>query len=260
MEQITEDMLLEAQGALDNIMAPTGGLPQWAIDEYMANSVHTFIASVTGGMIGSIYFEDGRLRTTHGSGPVEEKEERNISTVRCNIHLRTAFVAYQQDKPREVERGNVFTFAKWLDKLLKNTPIGQLPGWVERVDSPADAKDFNMATGQVLNQDGTDGSDQVLFEIFKKHKRYLGFIHVEKLHSIHPSRGTAAKIKLNDQMVSALKKSLQNAEEAGRQLMADDNLPEDDPNVIHTKNQTFYDSVAKLLPSFVQYIRHPNQI
>ena len=69
----------------------SGDVPQWAKDQYIAESPTTLTVSMTRDKkIGSIYFKDeGRIRTTHTHGPKETQIGKGTTVLQFNINQKT---------------------------------------------------------------------------------------------------------------------------------------------------------------------------
>ncbi|MCV3273728.1 hypothetical protein [Roseobacter sinensis] len=225
------------------------GVPDWAKQEYKTQSKVKLIASVKDGLIGSIYFLDGRIRTTHGDGPTLELDNPRERTSRFNLDRGKAFDLFwktnrgiyeffyaQTDNsltPQQREEQAAILvgkqFDQWLAVYLNLTPVDQLPDWVTPVTRADEAFDTDAA----------DPSDDItLFEVFTK-------VSNGKVQSWHPSRGIAAKFETNKQVVSVLKAALRHI---------------DGVTDVNQRNTLFYDFIKSRLPVFANQIRRPDQI
>ncbi|ABG31072.1 hypothetical protein [Roseobacter denitrificans] len=242
---------------------PTG-VPKWAKDEYKEEAPRTLIASVADGKIGSIYFPDGRIRTTHGKGPTKSKHGQ---TLQYNIDFDAAAAEFAKKNPKlyrrflneglalaekdpsitrkEVERAASKAYfheeAKYIAKRL-NVPNPskmpafvrlvtrgrKLPSWAgEAIKSPDDAPGMDVAT------------DGKLFEVFRKiNGRVEGW---------HPSRGAAKKWETNKQVVSVLEAAIKH-------------LKDQKIKGAKKRNAAFYDFILHRIPSFAAQIRKPDEV
>ena len=226
MEEMTEEALREAYAALNHIEPPETGIPAWAADEYRADSARVLVASVTGGKIGSIYFDTGRIRTTHGAGPAREDHSTDTIT-QFNVDENQAVRVFQRTQPKLWKKYQWGAFDEWLAKALNKTPVKSLPAWIRKIDGPGDA--------DVL--DPTRDSGLKLFEIFTRMGRVVGW---------HPSRGAAVRFETHKQAVSVLNAAIDKADAAGGDARA--------------RNEVFYSFVQSRLPEFVAYLRRPDEV
>ncbi|MBL8346092.1 MAG: hypothetical protein JNN03_11670 [Rubrivivax sp.] len=227
-------------------------VPQWAREEYVAEAALTLIASVSEGKIGSVYFPEGRIRTTHRGGPLESSH-KGSSTLQFNVDNTAATQEFEAQNPgiwHEVEEEVAMrwgaippkefksrcsqTYARrrnrWLADRLAAATMKSLPSWAVAVTSPATAVDLASETPR-------EGA--ALFEIF---------VSVSgQVEGWHPSRGVAARFATDKQVVSVLKAAL-------AQLEVDKIT---DPA---ERNVAFYNFIKSRLPVFVSNIRAPEQI
>ena len=161
------------------------GVPDWAKKEYVDNAGRTVTASMTpDGKIGSIYFEgDGRIRTTHRSGPTRS-EHGDKKTLQFNIDRKLARAQFDKENPSSTDPKD---YPRWLSKLLVNSKVDNLPGWAKLVDSPKTAHDLTKAPVS---------EDAQLFEIFTSISG--------EVEGWHPSRGAAVKYETDKQTISVL--------------------------------------------------------
>ncbi len=209
-----------------------GGVPEWAKEEYRQESKRTVICSMTPDRkIGSVYFGgEGRIRTTHGSGP-ERKKHENLTTIQFNINESLAIPEFKKAYPKLIKSKRFWKyFRQWLVQTLENVTLDNAPAWATLVDSPDTAYDLET---------GSPPKDLKLFEIFKN-------INGE-VESWHPSRGTAAKFDTDKQTISVLHAAIKHIDGMG--LV--------DPK---RRNTEFYEFVKSRLPKFVDYMRHPDEV
>ncbi|WP_318166586.1 hypothetical protein [Roseobacter sp.] len=228
----------------------SSSVPEWAEEEYKEESKVKLIASVKDGLIGSIYFANGRIRTTHGHGPELSKHDpKKTTTHQFNIDIKVAYKLFSDrnrglfkllydatdpkkgDEERRTEASDQYrrTRKLWLSNYLINTPVDKLPDWVTPVPSHESAFDTEAA----------DPPDNLtLFEVFKR-------VSNGKVQGWHPSRGIAAKFETNKQVVSVLKAAILHIHGVT------------DTNERNTK---FYDFIKKRLPDFAKQIRRPDQV
>ncbi|WP_299680430.1 hypothetical protein [uncultured Roseobacter sp.] len=225
------------------------GVPEWAREEYKAQSKITLMASVKDGKIGSIYFRNGRIRTTHSDGPALERDNPNERTQRFNLDYDKALslffkvnrgidkLFYAQTDPslpddqRQQQSAEWLfdQFNQWLGVYLAKAPVNQLPNWITPVTRADEAFDTEAA----------DPPDNItLFEVFTN-------VSNGKVQSWHPSRGIAAKFETNKQVVSVLKEALRRI---------------DGETDVNRRNTLFYNFVKSRLPVFANHIRKPDQV
>ncbi len=225
------------------------GVPKWAQQEYKAQSKVTLMASVKDGKIGSIYFQDGRIRTTHAGGPTMSLHKTGEHNTKFNLDYDKAFdlflkknrgifgVFYAQtdttltkeERERVAARLLYQQCNQWLAVFINLTPVDRLPDWITPVNNANEAFDTDAA----------DPPDNItLFEVFTK-------VSNGKVQSWHPSRGIAAKFETNKQVVTVLKAALRNIEGV---------------TDINERNRLFYDFIKSRLPVFANQIRRPDQI
>jgi hypothetical protein len=203
------------------------GVPDWAKQEYRRDAKRTLMASMTtDGKIGSVYFSDGRIRTTHGAGP-EKEGHSGHTTVQFNINEKAALEAFKKDKPKLYASEDMWShFDEWLADKLENVNVKSAPSWAKVIVIPEKAK--------------SKPSDNIkLFEIFKDING--------KVEGWHPSRGTAVKFATDKQTVSVLEAAIKHINQQGLK----------DPG---ERNVAFYAFVKSRLPSFVQYMREPKDV
>lgn len=248
---LTHNGTYDADGNLEH--DESVGVPDWAQKEYNTASKVELIASVKDGKIGSIYFLDGRIRTTHGSGPELDINKLGSGSERYNLDMGVArrifdgankslykklFKAISKDKKtkklpkqtreqlaaKEYDR----SFKRWLSKQLVDTPNDKLPMWIVPVTRPDEAYDLSVPPPDNLS----------LFEVFKhvSNGRVLGW---------HPSRGIASKFETNKQVVSVLKAAIAHI---------------DGVTDINQRNTLFYNFIANRLPDFAAQIRRPDEV
>lgn len=244
--RITENDAYDDRGDLD--VDRSVGVPHWAKQDYEATSKTELIASIKDGKIGSVYFLDGRIRTTHGHGPELDIDDPRQTSVRYNLDMNVArrifananpglFTRLKKTTPwrlkkrvREERAYKLYdkAFKRWLSRALLNTPNDALPMWVVPVTRPDEAFDLT----------GAPPANLTLFEVFKKvsNGRVMGW---------HPSRGIAAKFETNKQVVSVLKAALAHIEGV-------DN--------VNQRNARFYDFILHRIPDLAAKIRRPDEI
>lgn len=228
------------------------GVPNWAKQEYKDESKVKLIASIKDGLIGSIYFANGRIRTTHSHGPkVSKHDPAKVSTSQYNIDRSAAWqlfhaknnvnlifrLLYSQtdqsdtadDRREEAEHLLDKTYKRWLSDYLVNTPVDRLPNWVTPVPGHDDAFDTDAADPP---------NNITLFEVFTK-------VSNGKVQKWHPSRGIAAKFETNKQVVSVLKAAIRHI---------------DGVTDLNERNTKFYDFIKERLPVFANQIRKPDQV
>jgi hypothetical protein len=209
-----------------------GGVAEWAKEEYKRESKRTVICSMTEDRkIGSVYFgEEGRIRTTHGAGPEKEKHEGK-TTVQFNIDESKAIPAFETANPKLVGSKKYWSyFDQWLAQTLQNVTVDNAPAWATLVESPETAYDL---------QKGSPPENLKLFEIFKNING--------QVESWHPSRGTATKFDTDKQTISVLNAAINHINTKGLT----------DPGA---RNTAFYEFVESRLPSFVGYMRRPEEV
>ncbi len=203
-------------------------LPEWAKEEYKRESKRTVIASMTSdGKIGSVYFDTGRIRTTHSHGP--EKEIHGDETVlQFNVDEGLAIPDFERTFAGD-DADYWDSFDVWLKDRLKNSTVDHLPPWAKSISNPEAAYDIS----------GSNPPENVkLFEIFKKING--------NVEGWHPSRGTAVKYETNKQVISVLNAAIKHI----------NSKKSVDPK---ERNRQFYEFVKNRLPGseIVKSIRDP---
>lgn len=215
---------------------PADGPRLWAVQDYLIGmqEIVPVMVSMVGGKIGSIYFEGGRVRTTHGHGPTTSTHNKD-RLFQYNIDRDAALQEYIGDGARDrYERDNPdfhpsTLFNHWIARRLKGVNVTDVPTWAFPIESLDDALPEN---------DQVDDAGLKLFEVMVREDGRLGK---------HPSRGVGVKSNLR-----MTKADLFKLKQAGA-MFAD----EDNPRMA---NQFFYNYVAKSLPQLLPYIRHPSEI
>ncbi|MCC7361823.1 MAG: hypothetical protein IT317_20235 [Anaerolineales bacterium] len=203
------------------------GVPEWAKQEYRRDAKRILMASMTtDGKIGSVYFSDGRIRTTHGAGP-EKEGHGGQTTVQFNVDEKAALAVFKKEYPKLYASDDMWDhFDQWLVKKLKNVNVKSAPSWAKVIVTPEKAQ-------------SKPSDDVKLFEIFKNING--------KVESWHPSRGTAVKFVTDKQTVAVLEAAIKHI---NQQKLTDPNA----------RNVAFYAFVKSRLPSFVQYMREPKDV
>lgn len=194
----------------------------------------TLICSMVDGKIGSIYYEGGRVRTTHTAGPTKSEHDKT-RLFQFNIDRAAAHDFYEQSGDRkrwerayrDAHPSSVFNH--WLAHALKGRTVTRTPPWATPIHSPDD----------VLPDDGNqDNAGLKLFEVMVRTDGTLGK---------HPSRGAAVKMemKLTRGDLAMLKK-------LGKAIA--------DPDNPQLGNLLFYNYVKTSLPHLLPYIRTPDEI
>jgi hypothetical protein len=211
------------------------GVDEGVKEEYRREAKQTLIASMTSdGKIGSVYFKDGRIRTTHGAGPEKEGHDGE-RTVQFNIDDRMAQRYYLNQGKQLKTQKDWDAFDQWLALALNNTPINNLPDWVKLIKGPEDAHDLGTGAPGKLT----------LFEIFKD-------INGD-VEGWHPSRGTATKFETDKQTIAVLQAAIKYIDGQGTPKI--DKVT--DPG---ERNVKFYEFVSKRLPKFVPFMRKPTEV
>ncbi|WP_187431564.1 hypothetical protein ROLI_034070 [Roseobacter fucihabitans] len=202
--------------------------------EAYLNEPMTLMCSMVDGKIGSIYFEGGRVRTTHTGGPTKSEHNKN-RLFQFNIDRNAAHDHYTRtgDKKRWEKHFRdahpTSIFNEWLAQALKGEGVTATPAWATPVLSADDA----------LPDDGNqDAAGLKLFEVMVKRNGRLGK---------HPSRGALVKMTatLTRAELTMLKK-------VGETISDRDNP--------HIGNVMFYNFVKTSLPQLLPYIRTPEEI
>jgi hypothetical protein len=205
------------------------GVPDWAKEEYKEEAKRLVMASMTpDGKIGSVYFDEGRIRLTHPSGP-QTSVHSGKKTLRFNVDEPAAVKAYRavkRDPKRKIDK----RYVHWLVETLKNKTVDSVPSWTMPV----------VDTKSAIDTEGDGAPDNIkLFEIFK---------HVSgEVQSWHPSRGAAVQFPTDKQTLSVLQAGVDDLDKRGVK----------DPKA---RNRAFYDFVVSRLPDFKQYIRDPSEV
>ncbi|WP_298844925.1 hypothetical protein [uncultured Roseobacter sp.] len=141
------------------------------------------IVSMEGGKIGSIYFGDGRIRTTHGRGPEDDRgKQRNIH--RFNIDREAAAEDFKRDrKAKKTARKKLNWYIR--DRLEAGTPDWARDG---EVTDPASAPE-NAPGGRKLLE---------YYDVDPVNEEDSG-------RRVHPSRGAAVKITRDTSDIASIK-------------------------------------------------------
>jgi hypothetical protein len=216
-----------------------GKVADWAREEYINEAPRTLICSMTSdGKIGSIYFDDGRIRTVHASGP-EESVDTSLDRWQFNIDSKKAAQVYHDQVGKRMpyttttEKKDYWRgYNRWLVAMLAKGTEGSFPDWVSVVEGPETALDVS---------EGPPSKDLQLVEIF--------FNINGRVEKWHPSRGAAVKFETNQQVISVLKAALKHIEDEG--LV--------DPD---ERNQAFYDFLKSRLPNLETdlNVRSPDEL
>ncbi|MCV3273727.1 hypothetical protein [Roseobacter sinensis] len=199
----------------------------------------TLMCSTDNGKIGSIYFEGGRVRTTHKSGPTTSKHPAD-RTFQYNIDRDAAWDRFvksggkrrilkaERKKPKADRVSENRLFNRWIAQQLKGKKVKATPAWAKLLESPDDAFETPAEA---------DASKLKLFEVMLKPNT--------KIQSKHPSRGAATQIVIKRSDLEKLK--------GVGQLMSGEKDP-------RTANELFYEYVRKHIPDLLKFIRHPSEI
>lgn len=143
------------------------------------------MVSVENGKIGSIYFDDGRIRGTHLDGPADERGNHALIE-RYNIDMRRAHRSYSAAVKAGTHKK--LKFDEWISVQLWNRD----PTWViKELPAPADM------------EEGPADRNATLFENFgNSDGNYAGY---------HPSRGAGEKKMLLRSDVDSLEKAAEAA-------------------------------------------------
>jgi hypothetical protein len=212
--------------------AQESGVPEWAKEDYQQESKRIVMASMTSdGKIGSIYFDEGRIRTTHLAGPEKSNHSGPTKILRFNVDEPEAIKAYRAaNKLDSKKRIDGRLYIRWLVAVLKDKTVDSVPTWATPV----------VDTKSAIDTEGEAAPDNVrLLEIFK---------HVSgEVQGWHPSRGAAVQFPTDKQTLSVLQAGLDDLDKRGVK----------DPKA---RNRAFYDFVVARLPNFKQYIRDPSEV
>ena len=202
------------------------GVPEWAKEDYIKESKKLLVCSMTPDRkIGSVYFEEGRIRTTHVSGPAKE-EHGGSDTLQFNIDQKKGIKAYKDDTGKKPTTAR--ELYSWMSRFLKDKTPDDMPDWATPFEGPQDVPNVGK---------GAPPGNLKLFEIF---------VSVSgQVEGWHPSRGVAVQFETDKQVISVL--------QAGIEAIKD--IKQAKP-----RNEAFYKFVEKRLPNFIQYIRKPDQV
>lgn len=207
-------------------------VPAWAQEEYRREAKRTLICSMTpDGKIGSIYFPDGRIRTTHAQGPTREDHAQQV-TLQFNVNDDEAVKEFRAQYPHLQQHKNFWDYYdQWLATIrLKDCTAANLPAWAQLVSKPEDAHQPSQ---------GPVPQGQSLFEIFKNING--------QVENWHPSRGMAAQFDTDQQTVSVLEAALRHLADKGIQDAK-------------ARNRAFYDFVIRRLPGAASWMRRPEEV
>lgn len=182
------------------------------------------------GKIGSVYFEDSRIRTTHAEGPVLEYHDENWTRLQFNIIESEASVQFSAQNPGKDSATHFADFTSFLTQNLINCNADNAPQWATLVGSVDDALDL---------KEGPMSDDQKLFEIFKTAKGNSAAKHL--------SRGGAVKLAVDSNVVQVLKDAINHVI-----YMQFKTYDED--------NEAFYNYIAEHAPDFAKKLRKHDEI
>lgn len=182
------------------------------------------ILSMDGAMIGSVYFETGRIRATHPSGPADERGEHEYIE-RFNIDMALAEEAYELAVEAEEHEG--LPLNHWISDKL----------W-DSADQPWVLEQIGRAEDM---EEGPAPANATLFENFGE---FTGEEDNVNLAGHHPSRGAAIKEMMPTSDVRALETAVEQAKKGtGTE-----------------KNRAFYVSLLKNAPQLALRVRMPEEI
>ena len=182
------------------------------------------------GKIGSVYFEDSRIRTTHADGPAWEFHDEGWTRLQFNIDENIASSIFTAENPGKDPAKNFNDYTSFLVQNLINCSEGNTPPWAKFVSSVADAPDASQAAMD---------DNQKLFEIFKTAKG--------KSAATHLSRGGAVKLAVDSNITQVLKDAISHVIH-----MQFDTYEED--------NEAFYNYIKEHAPDFAEKLRKHNEI
>lgn len=200
------------------------------------------IASISDNRIGSVYFPEGRMRTTHYAGP-EISGSPPAGILRFNINVNQSWEQFHRAQPNFMDWAAINVDPdlpaeqrayqlsehvldmreEWMAHTLRQSD--PLPAWAQPVTTPD-----SVEPAEAINPE--DG--RVLFEIYTPAPG--GEV------SWHTSRGVAARISLPQPTISALT-------EAFRQI--------EGVTDVNERNSRFYDYLSIHAPDFARMIRRP---
>ncbi len=206
------------------------------------------VASVREGALGSIYFDNHRIRTTHFAGPGRSTEP-TTPTLRFNIDQSRAtdeFLNTQgrrfmealvelEDVPENAQFETFLTHRmldardRWMAQQLQDRSANNdIPDWAAPVTGPEnlpEATDPNLPPGQVLFEVMPRGGDTP-----PEH---------------HISRGMATQITLSQAEIDALHGALE--ETRGQ-------------HDVNRRNERFFDYLGSHAPRLAEIVRRPSQV
>ncbi|WP_227271746.1 hypothetical protein [Roseobacter weihaiensis] len=207
---------------------PANGPRLWAVQEFL-QAEKTVMVSMVDGKIGSIYFDGGRVRTTHGGGPTEERHDPG-RTLQLNIDHDQAEVAFEVAHPRgTVPRDQLWsTYKRFLVETLANSTPATLPAWITVIHTPTDAapEETDTANTQVK-----------LFEIMVN--------QAGQVTSTHPSRGIGTQMRITNADMLKLRQ--------GVKLVSD--IAD-----VRARNQMFYNFVVRHLNHLAPLLRNADEV
>ncbi len=208
-----------------------------------ADTVSDVLVSVRNRHVGSVYFPNGRLRTTHHAGPGLGLFPPG-TILRFNINYNEAMQAFRaarpealnqaldlrdRSQPPEAQRQAVQTeFLNqqdaWIGEILSNPET--VPTWAEAVTGPDSVSHID---------DVPPDSQRVLFEIYDRGP--------ERAPTTHISRGQAARMAMPQSTVTAITEALRSIEHMTDPVR---------------RNAAFYDYIGSHAPDFANMIRRPD--
>jgi hypothetical protein len=204
--------------------------------------METVMVSVSDNMIGSIYFTNGRVRTTHASGPERIREDPN-RIHRFNINMSLANAAFMAAQPEAIAQvadtldwslptnmlrqlmydGVYDRRDAWFAEVLQHND--QLPAWAEQISGPEGLPDIdaprpNRGTQLIEVLDGAPGTPP----------------------HVHTSRGEMVQMTLPRQSLEMIVVAFHAIEHV------------QDPQ---RRNEIFFSVLAKYAPDLANRIRRP---
>ena len=184
-----------------------------------------YIVTMVNDKIGSVYFLEGRIRTTHIDGPQDERGKQK-NAKRYNISRAKSWAAFEAADNGSKTQDDNPTFA-WQDWVAE-----ELAALDEKGAKKPDWFVCQITDASKLSEQGEP--DVILFETYEDS---------EGDSYVHDSRGAAVKKRMTTKQMDLLKEAL-----AASGKM-------EDP---HEKNEAFY-TVVKRDPALAKLIRTPEE-
>ncbi|MBW4709891.1 hypothetical protein KX928_19080 [Roseobacter sp. YSTF-M11] len=207
------------------------GLDPWTITEYLGTEV-AVMCSIADKKIGSVYFTDGRARSTHPSGAKSSPHDP-ASSRQFHVDWTAAVTQFKSEHPGHLKKVGkkqyVHDLRRWVAAQVTGADIDPKPTWfLSEITGPEDA----YTSPEDAPQPGAK-----LFEVFFDDKNAVS--------NTHPSRGVAVKYNLTREEIMHIRAAAKVADAA---------------KGARRKNAAFYAYVIQHVPRLAGDIRKPSDI